>query len=78
MNAAPQIHDVDNRTLIEGLRRVLDMSYTRMLETARREWERNCAGKDSSDACVSVHVTSGDSKRPGAAPKFSGNGAKHA
>ena len=57
-------NDADNRRLIDGLRQALDMNYARLLETAKQQWERNFAGKDPSDACVSVRVTSGDSQRP--------------
>jgi hypothetical protein len=47
---------------IEGLRHVLDRNYRRLLETARADWERFFAGKDPSDACVSVRVIVGDSE----------------
>ena len=57
-------NDADNRRLIDGLRQALDMNHSRLLETAKRQWENNFAGKDPSDACVSVRVTSGDSHRP--------------
>jgi hypothetical protein len=63
MNSDLQTQDADNRRLIDGLRQALDMNYSRLLETAKQQWERNFAGKDPSDACVSVRVTSGDSKR---------------
>lgn len=67
MSTGLRKHDVenttiDNRRLIAGLRQALDIAYTRLLETTRREWERNFAGKDPSDACVSVRVT-GASRR---------------
>lgn len=52
-----------NRDAIDGLRHALDLGYARLREAARNEWERNFAGKDPSDACVSVRVTTGDSKR---------------
>jgi len=58
-----ETHDTDNRRLIDGLRQALDMNYARLLETAKKECERNFAGKDPSDACVSVRVGSGDSQR---------------
>jgi hypothetical protein len=63
MNTDLETREADNRRLIEGLRQALDMSYSRLLETATKESERNFAGKDPSDACVSVLVTSGDSQR---------------
>jgi hypothetical protein len=52
----------DNRRLIDALRRALDMNYARLRATAKQQWERNFAGKDPSDACVSVRVTGGDSQ----------------
>ena len=63
MNTDLQTQDADNRRLINGLRQALDMNYARLLETAKQQWERNFAGKDPSDACVSVRVTPGDSER---------------
>jgi len=54
---------LDNRRLIDGLRQALDMNYVRLLETAEKDWERNFFGKDPSDACVSLHVSSGDSPK---------------
>jgi hypothetical protein len=56
-------NDADDRRLIDGLRQALDMNYSRLLETAKRQWENNFAGKDPSDACVSVRVSSGHSQR---------------
>jgi hypothetical protein len=58
-----KIGDTDNRRLIDGLRKALDLDYSRLRETAKTEWERNFAGKDPSDACVSVRVSAGDSQR---------------
>ncbi len=66
MDRQLQTHDrsfIDSRRLIAGLRHALDMNYARVLDAARREWERNFAGKDPSDACVSVRITSGESKK---------------
>jgi|GEM_PF-1469133 len=56
-------NDDDDRRLIDGLRQGLEINYSRLLETAKRQWENNFAGKDPSDACVSVRVSSGDSQR---------------
>jgi len=58
-----QRHDAENRRLISALRHALDSNYARLLETAQQQWERNFAGKDPSDACVSVRVNSGESPR---------------
>ena len=46
--------------LIEGLQRAIDRKSRWLLETARSDWERNFAGKDPSDACVSVQIHSAD------------------
>jgi hypothetical protein len=49
---------IDSRRLIAGLRQALDVNYARILATAQTRWEEN-AGKDPSDACVSVRISSG-------------------
>lgn len=64
MNSSHQTHAIsdaiiDNRRLITGLRNALDINYARVLASARSQWERNFEGKDPSDACVSVRITSG-------------------
>ena len=64
MNTCPQTHIlpeniIDSRRLIAGLKHALDMNYARVLATARTQWERNFEGKDPSDACVSVRISSG-------------------
>lgn len=41
----------------QGLERALDKSYSRIRERAREAWERHHAGKDPSEACVSVRVS---------------------
>ena len=61
---AIQDNIIDNRRLITGLRNALDMNYARVLASARTQWERNFEGKDPSDACVSVRITS-DKPRAG-------------
>jgi len=58
-----QRHDGENRRLIDALRQALDSNYSRLRETARQQWERNFSGKDPSDACVSVRVTTGEPQR---------------
>jgi hypothetical protein len=50
---------IDSRRLITGLRHALDVNYTRVLSTAREQWERCFEGNDPSDACVHVRITSG-------------------
>jgi hypothetical protein len=43
---------------VEGLKRAIDNSSRRLLESAREEWERRFAAGDPSDACVSVRIKS--------------------
>ena len=50
---------IDCHRLITGLRHALDVNYARVLATAQTRWEQNFAGKDPSDACVSVRIRSG-------------------
>jgi hypothetical protein len=50
---------IDSRRLITGLRHALDMNYARVLAAASTQWDRNFAGKDPSDACVTVRISSG-------------------
>jgi hypothetical protein len=48
---------VTNAELISGLRSALDQSYSRVLEAASHEWQRQFGGKDPSDSCVSVRIS---------------------
>ena len=57
---------------IEGLRHALDRNYRRLLATARADWERFFAGKDPSDACVSIRAIVGDSKSEAQSVRGSG------
>jgi len=41
---------------IQGLQRALDKSYAQLRERAEAEWQRRCAGRDPSDACVCVRI----------------------
>jgi hypothetical protein len=62
MNATQQtLNDsaIESRRLIAGLRQALEMNYARVLATAQTQWEQNFAGKDPSDACVTVRINSG-------------------
>ncbi|SRR5688500_4540549 len=64
MNTSQQINAlsdniIDSRRLITGLRHALDVNYARVLGSARMQWERNFEGKDPSDACVSIRISSG-------------------
>jgi len=53
----------DDCTFISGLRQSLNLNHSRMLDVAKNYWERKYAGKDPSDACVSVRITSGKAKK---------------
>jgi hypothetical protein len=50
---------INSHRLITGLKHALDVNYSRVLTTARSQWEQNFAGKDPSDSCVSVRISSG-------------------
>lgn len=50
---------IDSRRLVLGLRHALDVSYERVLNAAKEQWEQHFEGLDPSDACVSVRITSG-------------------
>ena len=68
MNASRQMRNrpanaSDDGTFINGLRQALALNHTRMLEVAKNYWERKYAGKDPSDACVSVRITSGKPRK---------------
>jgi len=41
---------------VQGLQRALDKSYAQLRERAQAEWQRRCAGRDPSDACVCVRI----------------------
>lgn len=45
-----------------GLERAIDLSYQRLVGTARAEWERRFPGKDPSDACVKVRIGAAELK----------------
>ncbi len=55
--------DITDDTLTQKVRQSLKINYPKLFETAKKHWERNYAGKDPSDACVSVRVSSGDSPK---------------
>jgi hypothetical protein len=50
---------INSQRLVTGLRHALDVNYARVLAAAEERWNRNFAGKDPSDACVSVRISSG-------------------
>jgi hypothetical protein len=41
---------------VQGLQWALDKSYAQLRERAQAEWQRRCADRDPSDACVSVRI----------------------
>ena len=41
---------------VQGLQWALDKSYAQLRERAQAEWQRRCADRDPSDACVCVRV----------------------
>ena len=53
-----------NRELVIGLRSALDRNYSRIVRAASAEWDRRFAGKDPSDACVSVKITAPTARKP--------------
>ena len=46
-----------NAELAGALGKSLDRKYSRVLQSARQQWERSFPGKDPSDACVSVRIS---------------------
>jgi hypothetical protein len=52
----------------EGLERALDKTYSRLRERARAAWERHHAGKDPTDACVSVRIAPAGKATPASPP----------
>jgi len=41
---------------VQGLQWALDKSYAQLRERAQAEWQRRCADRDPSDACVCVRI----------------------
>ena len=48
---------ITDRELINGLQQTLQSNYGRLLEAAEKEWASKFAGKDPSDACATVRIT---------------------
>lgn len=46
-----------DRGMADGLNKALENKYSRILRTAGTEWDRRFAGRDPSDACVSVRIS---------------------
>jgi hypothetical protein len=53
-----------NGELVIGLRECTRSQLRRLIRAASAEWDRRFAGKDPSDACVSVKITGPSSKKP--------------
>jgi hypothetical protein len=43
--------------MADGLRQGLDSNYGRIFLAARNQWDRKFAGREASDACVSVRIS---------------------
>ncbi len=54
------------RELIEGLQRTLARNHEKILDAARRDWERHHSAGDPSDACASIRITSRRKAKRGA------------
>ena len=60
MNSALQVgkpNGPNESDLIASLQELLDRKHQEFVSAARRHWEKNFAGKDPSDACVSVRIS---------------------
>lgn len=62
--------------LVEGLQRSIDNRYRRLFESAKQECERRFAGKDPSDACVSIRNDSITAETPAKALPRAGLSSK--
>ncbi|MFN2507945.1 MAG: hypothetical protein ABR589_04140 [Chthoniobacterales bacterium] len=60
MRNSEQSQDVhfSNAQLIAGLQHTLEKNSARILSAAKNRWERQFAGRDPSDACVTVRISS--------------------
>ena len=56
-NFSPFEKEMIKLEVVEGLRRALDKNFRRLLDSAKKDWERLFNGKDPSDACVSVRIS---------------------
>ena len=48
---------IPTRQLADGFRQSLNKSYGRVFSAAQAQWEQKFAGKEPSDACVRVRIT---------------------
>ena len=54
-------NDIIKHQLTSGLRNTIDQKFRCLFDEAKADWERNFAGNDPSDACVSVRISAGES-----------------
>jgi hypothetical protein len=57
-NFSPFEKEMVKVEIVDGLRHALDKNFRRLLESAKKDWERLFTGKDPSDASVSVKINS--------------------
>jgi hypothetical protein len=50
---------INSHRLITGLKHALDVNYARALAAAQTRWDQNFAGKEPSDSCATVRISSG-------------------
>lgn len=50
------------RKFAEVMLRAVGRNHGRLIAEARKEWERRFAGRDPSDACVTVRISGSDSR----------------
>ena len=48
----------------EAVQRALDNKFRRLVTHARTQWEQRFAGKDPSDACVTVRIVAAPAENP--------------
>jgi hypothetical protein len=54
--------------MLAGLERALDNHFLRLRENARTQWEKHFAGTDTSDACVTVRLSTAADAQLAAVP----------
>ena len=59
--------EIEKAEILTGIRHVLDLTYRRMCQAARADWER-LFGTDPADSCVTVRVET----KPSTATRGSG------
>lgn len=61
---------VPMRELVATLQQTLARNHQKILAAARSDWEQKYAGRDPSDACVSVHIAATPQRARRATPSF--------